>query len=58
VETWNHPYLHKPFENESEKDAFIMSRMVVLIIMLVVTTSHHYLTQLDMSVIVIEKKII
>ena len=57
VETWQHPYLHKPFESEQESQNFIVSRMIFLTMLLCVLHTNCYITNMDLSVLVIEKAV-
>ena len=52
---WWDPFKHTPLDTDKLREEFITSRLVIMLIFIVLTTSHHYLTQLDMSIIVIEK---
>jgi len=57
VELWQDPYLHRPFQTDDEKSGFIISRMVWCLLVIAFMQSHYYLTQLDISEIVIEKEL-
>jgi len=57
VELWQDPYLHRPFQTDDEKSGFIISRMVWFLLVIAFMQSHYYLTQLDISEIVIEKEL-
>ena len=57
VELWQDPYLHRPFQTDDEKSEFIISRMVWCLLVIAFMQSHYYLTQLDISEIVIEKEL-
>ena len=57
VDLWHNPYVHKPFQTDDEKSEFIISRMIFCLIVLSFMHFHYYLTQLDISEIVIEKEL-
>lgn len=44
VELWEHPYNHRPFEDEEEKGNFIISRMVLMTMLMWILQAHYYLT--------------
>lgn len=55
---WFDPFEGTPLDTDEKKSNYLIGRLVIMIVFIFLTSSHHYMTQLDMSIIVLEKNII